>query len=92
MNLLITGICGFAGSTPACTLQDAGRIGEPRTILGMDNFSRPGGELNCHELKRRGIKLLRDALHPRDLVSLLLKQFYSNKQSGNKIFNSPADF
>jgi len=56
MKLLITGICGFVGSTIACTLQDERRA-EALTIFGMDNFSRPGSESNRHELKRRGIKL-----------------------------------
>lgn len=86
MNLIITGICDFAGSTWACAMLDAGRVGEPLAILGMDEFSRPGGESN-----RRGIKLLRDALHPCSLAPALLKQFYSNKQSENGIFNFPAD-
>ena len=57
MKLLITGICGFVGSTVACALQDERRAGEPLTIFGVDNFSRPGSESNRHELKRCGIKL-----------------------------------
>jgi CDP-paratose 2-epimerase len=57
MKLLITGICGFVGSTIACALQDERRIGEPLTIFGVDNFSRPGSELNRLMLKRRGIKI-----------------------------------
>ena len=57
MKLLITGICGFAGSTIACALQDQRRTGEPLTIFGVDNFSRPGSEGNRHTLKQRGIKL-----------------------------------
>lgn len=57
MKLLITGICGFVGSTIAETLQDSGKLSSPLTIIGMDNFSRPGSERNRHSLKRRGIKL-----------------------------------
>jgi CDP-paratose 2-epimerase len=56
MKLLITGICGFAGSTLACALQDVRRGRESLTILGVDNFSRPGSELNRLMLKQRGIK------------------------------------
>jgi CDP-paratose 2-epimerase len=56
MKLLITGICGFVGSTIARALQDERRA-KALTIFGMDNFSRPGSESNRHELKRRGIKL-----------------------------------
>lgn len=57
MKLLITGICGFAGSTIACALQDQRRTGKTLTIFGLDNFSRPGSETNRHVLKQRGIKV-----------------------------------
>jgi CDP-paratose 2-epimerase len=56
MKLLITGICGFVGSTVACELQNKRRAGEPLTIFGVDNFSRPGSELNRPMLKQRRIK------------------------------------
>lgn len=56
MKLLITGICGFVGSTLACALQDQGPAGEPLNIFGVDNFSRPGSETNRHILRQRGIK------------------------------------
>jgi CDP-paratose 2-epimerase len=55
MKLLITGICGFVGSTIARALQDERRA-EALTIFGVDNFSRPGSELNRPMLKQRGIK------------------------------------
>ncbi|MGH7992360.1 MAG: NAD-dependent epimerase/dehydratase family protein [Limisphaerales bacterium] len=58
MKLLITGICGFAGSTIAGALQDQHRAGEPLTIFGVDNLSRAGSEINRHRLKHRGIKLV----------------------------------
>lgn len=54
MRILISGICGFVGSTLAKTLlaSDPGR-----EILGFDNFIRPGSEGNRAELKSLGIKL-----------------------------------
>ena len=43
MKLLITGICGFAGSTIACALQDQRRTGESLTIVGVDTrWGSPG--------------------------------------------------
>jgi len=57
MKILITGICGFVGSTIACVLQDQQRSGGGHTLFGVDNFSRPGSETNRPELKRRGIKV-----------------------------------
>jgi CDP-paratose 2-epimerase len=56
MKLLITGICGFVGSTIACALQDQHRAGEPLVIFGVDNFSRAGSETNRRILVQRGIK------------------------------------
>jgi len=54
MKLLITGICGFVGSTLArCWL--AAREGV--TVYGLDNFIRPGSEENRRELQRLGVKL-----------------------------------
>ncbi|HUA38941.1 MAG TPA: NAD-dependent epimerase/dehydratase family protein [Candidatus Sulfopaludibacter sp.] len=58
MKLLITGICGFAGSTIACSLQDQRGAGQALTILGVDNLSRAGSEINRRTLKQRGIKLV----------------------------------
>jgi CDP-paratose 2-epimerase len=52
MKLLVTGICGFVGSTLAKTWIEA----EPGlTIYGMDNFIRPGNDLNRGELRKLGI-------------------------------------
>ena len=53
MKILITGICGFVGSTLARALQDQPRRGDALAIVGVDNFSRPGSESNRQELKRR---------------------------------------
>jgi len=54
MRILISGICGFVGSTLAKTLLAADRGHE---ILGFDNFIRPGSESNRAELKALGVKL-----------------------------------
>lgn len=52
MRILITGICGFVGSTLARELLAAGH-----EIVGLDNFIRPGSEHNREDLTRRGAKL-----------------------------------
>ncbi|MBE2215915.1 MAG: NAD-dependent epimerase/dehydratase family protein [Opitutaceae bacterium] len=54
MNLLVTGICGFVGSTLARALLEA-RPG--LKIVGLDNFIRPGSQSNITDLKRRGVAL-----------------------------------
>ncbi len=54
MRILITGICGFVGSTLARALLEAGR---GHTIIGFDNFIRPGSESNRADLKARGVRL-----------------------------------
>ena len=54
MKILISGVCGFVGSTIAHgLLQD----GSSHQVLGFDNFSRPGSETNRTELKRLGVRL-----------------------------------
>ncbi len=55
MKLLITGICGFAGSALALELQ---RRLENLDILGLDNLSRPGSEQNRQRLKSSGIRFV----------------------------------
>jgi CDP-paratose 2-epimerase len=74
VRILISGICGFAGSAIARQLAAQGRGYE---ISGLDNFIRPGSESNRDELKRLGIKLVHgdvraasdiDALAPCDWV------------------------
>ncbi|GAB1488557.1 NAD-dependent epimerase/dehydratase family protein [Opitutaceae bacterium] len=54
MRILISGICGFVGSTLAKAL--LGKVSDLQ-IVGFDNFIRPGSELNRAELKRLGIRL-----------------------------------
>lgn len=56
MKLLITGICGFVGSTIACALQEQHRTADPLVIFGVDNLSRAGSETNRRLLEQRGIK------------------------------------
>ena len=54
MRILITGICGFVGSTLArAMLQHHPGL----DIIGMDNFIRPGSETNRAPLKALGIKV-----------------------------------
>lgn len=54
MKLLISGVCGFVGSTLARTLAESGKGHE---IVGFDNFIRPGSEQNRGALKKLGVKL-----------------------------------
>ena len=54
MRVLISGICGFVGSTVARTLLERGAGHE---VLGFDNFVRPGSETNRPGLKRLGARL-----------------------------------
>jgi CDP-paratose 2-epimerase len=54
MKLLITGACGFVGTTLARAFAQSG---SHHTLFGIDNFSRPGSETNRAELKQLGVKL-----------------------------------
>lgn len=54
MRLLITGVCGFVGSTLARALLAGGRV---HTVIGCDNFIRPGSETNRAELRALGVRL-----------------------------------
>ncbi|HBA71940.1 MAG: CDP-tyvelose epimerase [Geobacteraceae bacterium GWC2_55_20] len=54
MKVLITGICGFVGSTLARNWLDAGRV----EIVGLDNLSRCGSEENRLKLNRLGINVI----------------------------------
>lgn len=68
MKILITGICGFVGSTVAGAWLDA----EPRVkIIGLDNFIRPGSEQNRTELQKLGISVCHgDIRIPSDFEAL----------------------
>ena len=72
MKLLISGVCGFVGSSLARELAARGH-----RISGFDNFVRPGSETNRADLKKLGVTLLHadlraasdiDALPPADWV------------------------
>lgn len=54
MRILITGVCGFVGSTLAKALL-ARREG--LEIVGVDNFIRPGSETNRDDLKQIGVEV-----------------------------------
>jgi CDP-paratose 2-epimerase len=54
MKILISGACGFVGSTLANGLLDNV---SSREIIGLDNLSRPGSQLNLESLRKRGVKL-----------------------------------
>ena len=68
LKILITGICGFVGSSLALELR---RQIEGLELLGFDNLSRPGSELNRRPLKANGVRLMHgDVRNPSDLESL----------------------
>jgi CDP-paratose 2-epimerase len=54
VKILISGICGFAGSTIALRLKES-LAGVQ--LFGFDNFIRPGSELNREVLKRAGARV-----------------------------------
>ncbi len=54
MKILITGICGFVGSTLAEELRSEPWV---TSIIGIDNFCRPGSELNRSPLVSSGIQI-----------------------------------
>src|SRR5205814_4769228 len=54
MKLLVTGICGFVGSSLATWFREH----QPSfKISGIDNFVRPGSETNRSILRSRGISV-----------------------------------
>jgi len=55
MKILITGSCGFVGSTLTRALLESS---PGLQIVGVDNFIRPGSELNRRELARLGVKII----------------------------------
>lgn len=55
MRILISGICGFAGSTIARSLA---ALGKGYEVTGIDNLMRPGSETNRSELGRLGIRVV----------------------------------
>jgi len=70
MKILITGICGFAGSSIAKTLlQSHSNL----QIIGLDNFSRKGSELNTYQLSDLGIDLIRGDIRSQSDIDALPK-------------------
>ena len=70
MKILITGICGFAGTSIAKTLlQSHSNL----QIIGLDNFSRKGSELNISELTNLGIDLIRGDIRSQSDIDALPK-------------------
>jgi CDP-paratose 2-epimerase len=68
MRILITGICGFAGSAIAEALLERR---EGLSISGIDSFHRPGSELNRVRLRKRGVKFIQgDIRHASDFEVL----------------------
>ena len=68
MRILITGSCGFVGSTLALALREGWADWE---IVGLDNLVRSGSEMNRARLKRHGIKLVHaDIRNPSDLETI----------------------
>jgi nucleoside-diphosphate-sugar epimerase len=55
MRVLVTGVCGFAGSSIVRHLREARHGVE---ILGIDNFARPGSEVNRAALRKLGVKVV----------------------------------
>jgi CDP-paratose 2-epimerase len=68
MRILLTGACGFVGSTVALALREGWPDWE---IVGLDNLVRPGSEINRARLKQHGIKLFHaDIRNPSDLETI----------------------
>ncbi|HEY5892758.1 MAG TPA: NAD-dependent epimerase/dehydratase family protein [Chthoniobacterales bacterium] len=68
MKVLITGVCGFAGSTLATAIAESGA---GWTIFGFDNLSRLGSERNRTALSRLGVKLVHGDLRCQSDVDML---------------------
>lgn len=68
MKIIVSGSCGFVGSTLINALLDD----DPSLqITGFDNFIRPGSYLNREPLQRRGVSFFyADLRNPADLAAL----------------------
>ncbi len=55
MRILITGVCGFAGSSIAESLLERR---ENVAIIGVDNLRRPGSEMNRRRLRKLGVQFI----------------------------------
>lgn len=54
MRILLSGVCGFVGST---LVRAFAKFGAGHELVGFDNFIRPGSETNRVALKHCGVKL-----------------------------------
>lgn len=55
MRILITGVCGFVGSTLAeCLMERLERV----RVVGVDNLMRPGAETNRARIERLGVEFV----------------------------------
>jgi CDP-paratose 2-epimerase len=70
MKILITGICGFAGSSIAKMLLESH---SNLQIIGLDNFSRKGSELNISDLTNLGVKLIRGDIRSQSDIDAMPK-------------------
>ena len=70
MKVLITGICGFAGTSIARSLMESH---SNLQIVGLDNFSRKGSEFNIPELTVLGINLIRGDIRSQSDIDALPK-------------------
>jgi CDP-paratose 2-epimerase len=72
LKILVTGACGFVGSTLIQgLLENQSLFGGPIEIVGLDNFSRPGSKQNEPRLEKLGVDFRRgDIRHPDDLANL----------------------
>jgi len=68
MKILVTGICGFVGSTLAEAFLESGVASE---IVGIDNFSRPGSETNRGRLAALGVRVVAGDIRNRSDVDSL---------------------
>jgi CDP-paratose 2-epimerase len=68
MRILISGVCGFVGSSLARALAESGT---GATLFGFDNFIRPGSETNRAELKKLGVKIFHGDLRANSDLEVL---------------------
>ena len=70
MKILISGVSGFAGfSISKVLLQSHSNL----QIIGLDNFSRKGSELNTYQLYNLGIDLIRSDIRSQSDIDALPK-------------------
>lgn len=68
VKILITGACGYVGSSIARCFAEADDAVE---LIGVDNLMRRGSESNIDDLRRRGMTIVHgDIRAPEDLASL----------------------